>query len=77
MGTSEGIGATIFFDKNSDITECEANGTNQKMRDFICDELEAFGRAKRGDTNVAIEFDSFENVQKYYKGNYQHHLHDG
>jgi hypothetical protein len=75
MGTSKGIWATIFLVKNSDIAECEASGMNQMMRDFIWDKLEEFGRAKRGDTNVTIEFDSYENVEKHYRGSYQHRLH--
>ena len=50
-----------------DIAECEASGVNQMMRDFVYDGLEKCGRGKN---TVAFEFDSFENVEKNFEGNY-------
>ena len=69
-GTDKGIGVTIFFRSASDIVACEANGTNEDMRNFIYDELDKFGRGKRGEIRVDFEFDSFENVEKNFEGNY-------
>ena len=62
--------AYIFFKKNRNIAECEANGTSQDMRDFVYDKLEEFGRGKRNETKIVFEFDSFENVQENFEGNY-------
>lgn len=64
------VGATIFFLKDTDIAESEANGTTQAMRDFIYEKLEEYARGKRGELDVQFEFDSFENVQKNFNGSY-------
>jgi hypothetical protein len=69
-GVNTHIAAVIFFKKDSDIAECESNGTSQQMRDFIYDKLEEFGRGKRGEIGVVFVFDSFENVERNYEGSY-------
>ena len=62
--------AYIFFVKESDIAECEANGTNEIMRTFIYQKLEEYGRGNRDEITVDFVFDSFEHVQRDFEGNY-------
>ena len=73
-GTDRGIGATIFFEKDADIPECEHNGTSQAMRDFIYQRLAHYGRAV-APGSVEFEFDSDENVQRNFEGNYFLRMH--
>lgn len=69
-GSDNGIGVVIFFRTDSDITKCETNGTCEQMRTFIYDKLEEFGRGRRSEIDVSVEFDSFENVEKNFEGSY-------
>jgi hypothetical protein len=69
-GRDNQFGVVVFFKTDADIAECEANGTSQAMRDFVYEQLEAFGKGKREELDVQFEFDSHENVQKNFEGSY-------
>jgi hypothetical protein len=62
--------AYIFFKTDADVTLCKDNGTTTLLEDAVYEELERFGRGKRGDIVVAFEYDSDENVDKNYDGDY-------
>jgi hypothetical protein len=62
--------AYIFFEDEKNKTECECNGIDQEVIDFVYAELERQGRGKKGEITVAFEFDSHEHVQAKYDGNY-------
>jgi hypothetical protein len=62
--------AYVFFKKDKDVEECEANGTLQAIEDFIYAELDRVGRGKQGEITVAFEIDSDENVAANYGGHY-------
>lgn len=67
--------AYIFFKKSEDVEACEENGTSAQIRQFVSDEL---GRQGRGDgkiITVAFEFDSDENVQRNFEGDYFLRMH--
>jgi hypothetical protein len=64
------FGVTVFFVKDADIADAEADGTSRAMRDFVYDRLVELGRGNRDELDVEFEFDSFENVQKNFEGSY-------
>ena len=62
--------AYIFYRENGEIEMCEKNGVSQQIRDSIYAELERAGRGCRGEITVAFEFDSDENVEANFEGDY-------
>jgi hypothetical protein len=46
-----------------------------EVRDAVFDELEKVGRGDRGTIKVDFEFDSHENVEENFDGNYYNRLH--
>ncbi len=62
--------AYVFFRTDRDLKECEAEGITQEIRDAIYSELERVGRGRRNEITVAFEFDSDENVEANFEGDY-------
>lgn len=62
--------AYVFYKKNKDKQLCEENGTSLLLQQFAFDQLEHQGRGSRASVVVAFEFDSDENVQKNFEGDY-------
>ena len=62
--------AYVFFENDVNVLECNANGTTNAMEDAFYDELARFGRGRRGEIVVAFVWDSHENVEKNYDGDY-------
>ena len=60
----------IFFEKEDDIEQCKEKGVVRQIEDFIFSELERLGRGKREDITVAFEWDSNENVEANFNGDY-------
>lgn len=60
----------IFFKKDKDIMECEENGFSEAIQNFVYEELERQDRGKREDITVVFEFDSDENVNANFDGDY-------
>lgn len=60
----------VFFEKNSDIEKCKEEGIFQQIEEFVFEKLEIFGRGNRQETTVAFEYDSNENVEANYEGDY-------
>jgi hypothetical protein len=46
------------------------SGVTQEIEDFVYAELERAGRGGKGDIRVAFEFDSDENVNASFEGDY-------
>lgn len=59
--------ATIVYKKTKDISDCKCNGISEAIEDAFYEELERYGRGKRGDINVVFVFESDENIRKIYK----------
>ena len=62
--------AYVFFKKETDVLACKADGTTTAIETAFYDELARCGRGKRGEIVVAFEWDSDENVEKNYDGDY-------
>lgn len=60
----------IFFCTNDDLERAEGTGVAQEIRDFVYEELERVGCGERDKTTVAFEFDSDENVEVNFEGDY-------
>jgi hypothetical protein len=67
--------AYIFFKKDKDIDACRESGTLGRIEDCVYEELERAGRGKRGEIIVECVFDSDEQVQRKFGGDYLLRLH--
>jgi hypothetical protein len=64
----------VFFQKDKDIDLCKVNGIVGQIEDCAYEELERAGRGKRGAITVAFEYDSDENVDRNFDGDYLYRL---
>jgi len=64
------FGIFVFFSTDRDIEDCREIGIRQSIQDVSFDEITRVGLGRRDEVTVAFEFDSDENVQKKYEGNY-------
>ena len=62
--------AYIFYKKVKDVQVCEENGVSSQLQQFVYDELERQGRGTKDSVAVSFEFDSDENVQSNFEGDY-------
>lgn len=62
--------AYIFYKKDEDVQMCKENGVSSQLRQFVYDELERQGRGSKTSVAVEFEFDSDENVQSSFDGDY-------
>lgn len=62
--------AYVFFETDADVSACKADGTTKALEDAFYDELARYGRGERSKIVVAFEWDSHENVEKNYDGDY-------
>ncbi len=69
------FGVYVFYKINSQIEEAKLSGLAEEIKVNILEALERVGRGSREILNVNFEFDSHENVEKYYDGNYYDRLH--
>ncbi|MFO0942792.1 MAG: hypothetical protein U0930_18795 [Pirellulales bacterium] len=65
-----GFRAYFFFRKDTDLIACKADGTTTAIEESVYEGLEQVGRGKRGEIVVAFEWDSDENVQRVFDGDY-------
>lgn len=66
--------AYVFYLSERDISEGAQSGRWAEIREAVYDELAAVGRGNRDKLNVTVEFDSHENVEKNYEGDYFNRL---
>lgn len=64
------FGAGVFYLTDQMIAEGSQSGLSSEVEEAIYNELTAVGRGERDTLNVIFEFDSDENVEKNYGGDY-------
>ncbi len=64
------FGAFIFYRWDQQIPEAEKSGLASRIKEAILEELENVGRGDRETIRVDFEFDSHENVERNYEGDY-------
>ena len=62
--------AYIFFETNVQVESAEKSSIKDEIKRFVYSELERLGRGKPGEIKVAFEFDSHENVETNFEGDY-------
>ncbi|MEO5913969.1 MAG: hypothetical protein ABIS50_07025 [Luteolibacter sp.] len=62
--------AYIFFGRGEDLELAGKTGLQGKIVDFVFSELERLGRGSRDQIRMAFEFDSHENVEANFEGDY-------
>jgi hypothetical protein len=67
--------AYVFYPQDKDIQEAEKSGLEARIKDAVFNELENVGRGERNTVEVEFEFDSHENVERQFEGNYYNRLH--
>ena len=64
------FGAFVFYRWDRQIEEAERSGLACQIKEAVFEELENVGRGNRSMIKVEFEFDSHENVERNYKGDY-------
>lgn len=62
--------AYIFYRRNRQIEEARVSGLESEIVNAVWEEMEGVGRGDRGMIDIQFEFDSDENVEKNYEGEY-------
>lgn len=62
--------AYVFFHADKEVEAAHQTGLSEQIVDFVYEALERVGRGKRGDIEVAFEFDSDEHVKRSFEGDY-------
>ena len=68
--TETSFRAYIFFEKEKDVSTAKAKGLLDEIKSIVYAELESVERGTRDKLNLAFEFDSHENVENKFDGNY-------
>jgi len=66
--------AYIFFRWDRQVKEAEESGLTSIIKDTIFNELDYVGRGNRDTIKVDFEFDSHENVEQNFDGDYYNRL---
>jgi hypothetical protein len=66
--------AYVFYKRNADIEASRAGGIEQELKDAILREFASIASGERGQPTVAVNFDSFENVEEKCNGCYSIYL---
>jgi hypothetical protein len=66
--------AYVFYRLDNDIVHGDESGLSAEIRDAVYKELAAAGRGKQDTLNVRFEYDSHENVERNYQGDYFNRL---
>ena len=64
----------VFYHLNKQIQEAENNGLSTRIEEQVYEELDNAGRGKRESIRIKFEFDSHENVELNYGGDYYSRL---
>ncbi len=67
--------AYVFYPRDGQIKQAELSGLASEIRNAVFANLEAVGRGGCHELHVEFEFDSHENVERKYEGNYYNRLH--
>lgn len=66
----EAFGAFVFFRTNKQIEAAKKSGLCEQIKQAVIEELERVGRGTRDTMKVDFEFDSHENVEANFEGDY-------
>ena len=66
----DSFGAFVFYRTNKQVAEAEESGLSSQIRQAVIEELGRAGRGDRDTLKVEFEFDSHENVEANYEGDY-------
>lgn len=69
-GRNETFRALVFFETEADKRAAQAQNVTSYIRSMILEELERVGRDTANGRSVIFEFDSHENVERNYQGDY-------
>lgn len=68
------FGAFVFYRWGRQLKEAEDSGLTSQIKDAVLDELEKVGRGSRNTISVDFKFDSHENIEQNYDGDYYNYL---
>jgi hypothetical protein len=68
------FGVCVFYRLERQVNEAKRSGLESKIKEAIFEELENVGRGNRNTIIVKFTFDSHENVEKKFGGNYYDRL---
>jgi len=68
------FGAFVFYRWDRQIKEAERSGLTSQIKDAVFEELQNVGRGDPNTIQVEFEFDSHENVERNYEGDYYNRL---
>lgn len=68
------FGTYVFYSTERQIEEAAKTGLSDEVKNTVLEELEKVGRGCRGTIKVEFEFDSHENVERNYEGDYYKRL---
>lgn len=66
----DAFGVYVFYGRSNQIESAAASGLSDDIKEAVLVALESFGRGQRSGLNVTFEFDSDENVQDNFGGDY-------
>ena len=66
----DALGSFVFFGWERQIEEAEKSGLASQIRQAVVEELERVGRGNRDTMKVDFEFDSHENMEANFEGDY-------
>ena len=62
--------AHIFYRRNDQIKEADESGLTSRIKQAVVEELERVGRGNPDTIKIEFEFDSHENVEANFEGDY-------
>jgi len=68
--TETSFRAYVFFERDKDVKNAKKNDVIEEVKILVYRELESAGRGARDKVDIAFEFDSHENVESGFDGNY-------
>jgi len=68
------FGAYVFYRCDEEIAKADDAGLAAEIRDAVFEELTAVGRGERDTLDVRFEFDSHENIERHFEGDYYNRL---
>jgi len=66
----DAFGVYVFYRESNQVESSAASGLSDEIKEAVLVALESVGRGQRSELNVRFEFDSDENVQKNFGGDY-------
>lgn len=71
---ADAFGVFVFYELDNQIGEANESGLAKEIEQVVFEELEKVGRGSRKGIKVNFEFDSHENVERNFEGDYYNRL---